>query len=48
MAAVIRVGIENNTEFRGGSFVYNQFGKLLARADSNKEEVLVVYCDLDL
>lgn len=47
VAAVNRVGKENKTVFWGGSFVYDQFGKLLARAD-NKEEVLVVECDLDL
>ncbi len=48
VAAVNRVGTEKDTKFWGGSFVYNQFGKLLARAHVDKEEVLVVECDLDL
>ena len=48
VATVNRVGREKDTEFWGGSFVYNQFGKLLARAAKDKEQVLVVECDLDL
>lgn len=48
VAAVNRVGREKSTRFWGGSFVYNQFGKLLARADGDREEVLVVECDLGL
>jgi agmatine deiminase len=48
VASVNRVGKENETKFWGGSFVYNQFGKLLARGDRAKEEVIVVECDLSL
>ena len=47
VAAVNRVGKEGEMKFWGGSFVYDQFGKLLARA-SSKEEVLAVECDLSL
>jgi predicted amidohydrolase len=44
VATVNRVGVEKEMNFWGGSFVYDQFGKLLARA-GDKEEVLVVECD---
>jgi len=47
VAAVNRTGKEGRTKFWGGSFVYDQFGKLLARAGS-KEQILVVECDLSL
>ncbi len=47
VSAVNRVGREGEMKFWGGSFVYDQFGKLLARAGS-KEEVLAVECDLSL
>jgi predicted amidohydrolase len=47
VAAVNRVGREGEMNFWGGSFVYDQFGKLLAHAGS-KDEVLVVDCDLTL
>jgi agmatine deiminase len=47
VAAVNRVGREKEMKFWGGSFVCDQFGKVLARADA-KEQVLVVSCDLDL
>ena len=48
VATVNRVGKENETKFWGGSFVYDQFGKLLARGDRAKEEVIVVECDMNL
>lgn len=48
VVAVNRVGKEGEMKFWGGSFVYDQFGKLLARGDRSKEEVLVVECDLSL
>ena len=48
VSAVNRVGSEGEMKFWGGSFVYDQFGTLLARAGSSKEEVLVVECDLSL
>jgi predicted amidohydrolase len=47
VAGVNRTGEEGEMKFWGGSFVYDQFGKLLARAGS-KEEVLAVECDLSL
>jgi len=47
VSAVNRTGREGEMKFWGGSFVYDQFGKLLARADT-REEVLVVECDSSL
>lgn len=47
VAAVNRVGTEKDTWFWGGSFVYDQFGTLLARGD-DEERTLVVPCDLGL
>jgi len=47
VAAVNRTGKEGEMKFWGGSFVYDQFGKLLARAGS-KEQILIVECDLSL
>jgi predicted amidohydrolase len=47
VAAVNRVGREGRMSFWGGSFVCDQFGKVLARADG-REQVLVASCDLEL
>jgi len=47
VAAVNRVGREKEMSFWGGSFIYNQFGKLLLRAD-NTEGVFLTSCDLSL
>jgi predicted amidohydrolase len=47
VAAVNRVGKEGRTTFWGGSFVCDQFGKIIARAD-DKEQVLIAKCDLGL
>ncbi len=47
VAAVNRVGVEGGTTFWGGSFVSDQFGKVLARAGV-KEQVLVAACNLEL
>jgi len=47
VAAVNRVGSEKDTRFWGGSFVCDQFGKILVRGDS-KERVLTPTCDLQL
>jgi len=47
VASINRVGSEGEMKFWGGSFVYDQFGTLLARAGT-KEEVLAVECDLSL
>jgi N-carbamoylputrescine amidase len=45
VVAVNRVGLEGNLEFWGGSFVADPFGRILARAGHDGEEVLVVPCD---
>jgi N-carbamoylputrescine amidase len=37
---------ENGLEFWGGSFVSDPFGQLVAEASHDKEEILVVDCDL--
>jgi agmatine deiminase len=47
VAAVNRVGVEKDTTFWGGSFVSDQFGKVLGRAGS-QEQVLVVGCNVEL
>jgi N-carbamoylputrescine amidase len=46
VAAVNRVGREGELEFWGASFVADPFGNLLARASHDREEVLLVDCDL--
>lgn len=45
VAAVNRVGVEGGLEFWGASFVCDPFGRVLARAGHDQEEVLVVECD---
>jgi predicted amidohydrolase len=47
VAAVNRVGKEGRMSFWGGSFVCDQFGTILARAD-DREQVLLATCDLEL
>jgi predicted amidohydrolase len=47
IAAVNRVGREGRMSFWGRSFVCDQFGKILARAD-DREQVLLATCDLEL
>ncbi len=47
VSAVNRVGKEGKMNFWGGSFVADQFGKILARGD-DKEKVIVVKCNLEL
>jgi N-carbamoylputrescine amidase len=50
VAAVNRVGFEgppdNGLEFWGSSFVADPFGQIIAEASRDKEETLVVECDL--
>jgi predicted amidohydrolase len=46
VAAVNRVGREEDLQFWGGSFVADPFGEVVARASSSKEEVLVATIDL--
>jgi N-carbamoylputrescine amidase len=48
VAVANRVGSEGNLEFWGGSFVADPFGRILARASHDREEVLVARCDLGL
>lgn len=52
VAAVNRVGHEGpadgGLEFWGGSVVYDPFGRLLARGSHDKEEILIVPCNLKL
>jgi N-carbamoylputrescine amidase len=49
VAAVNRVGYEgtkeSGLEFWGSSFVADPFGRIVAEASTNKEEILVVECD---
>jgi N-carbamoylputrescine amidase len=47
VVAVNRVGREGNLNFWGQSFVADPFGRIVARASADKEEMLVVECDLD-
>ena len=46
VAAVNRVGVEDDIEFWGGSFVSDPFGEVIARASRTNEETLMVDCDL--
>jgi N-carbamoylputrescine amidase len=46
VVAVNRVGREGDVRFWGQSFVADPFGRVIARASSDREEVLVVPCDL--
>ncbi len=48
VAVANRVGIEGNLEFWGGSFIADPFGRILAQASPDQEEVLVAECDLRL
>jgi N-carbamoylputrescine amidase len=47
VVVVNRVGREGKLTFWGQSFVADPFGRILAKASADKEEVLVVDCDLD-
>ncbi|MGH9968205.1 MAG: carbon-nitrogen hydrolase [Pyrinomonadaceae bacterium] len=44
---VNRVGREGKLNFWGQSFVADPFGRVIAKASPDKEEVLVVECDVD-
>ena len=46
VAAVNRVGPEGGIRFWGQSFVADPFGRVIARASSDREETLLVDCDL--
>jgi N-carbamoylputrescine amidase len=46
LAAVNRVGREDNLTFWGRSFVSDPFGEIVAQAHNKKPETLIVECDL--
>ncbi len=46
VAAVNRVGTEGKIKFWGSSFVSGPFGEVIAKAGSDKEEILIAKCDL--
>ncbi|TAN34112.1 carbon-nitrogen hydrolase [Patescibacteria group bacterium] len=48
VAAVNRVGLEKNMKFWGASFASDCYGRVIAKASSNKEENIIVKCDLGL
>ena len=48
VVVVNRVGHEGKLTFWGQSFVADPFGRIIAKASADKEEVLVVPCDLKL
>ena len=43
-----RVGVEDNIEFWGSSFVADPYGELLAVGNDSNAEIIVADCDLDL
>ena len=48
VVGINRVGKEGNMQFFGQSFVSDPFGKILKRANKNKDEVLLVDLNLEL
>ncbi len=48
VAATNRVGREGDLQFWGASFVSDPFGRVLARASHDREEVVIARCDLGL
>ncbi|HEY2934155.1 MAG TPA: carbon-nitrogen hydrolase [Acidobacteriota bacterium] len=48
VAVVNRVGREGKLNFWGQSFVVDPFGRILARGSEDREEILIVECDLSL
>jgi N-carbamoylputrescine amidase len=46
VVVVNRVGREGQLQFWGQSFVSDPFGRIIAKASSDKEEILIVECDL--
>jgi N-carbamoylputrescine amidase len=46
VAAVNRVGREGKIKFWGHSFVAGPFGEVLAQAGGQRDELLIVQCDL--
>lgn len=48
VAPVNRIGLEGELKFWGTSFVSDPYGRVLAKASTDKEENLVVECDLSV
>jgi N-carbamoylputrescine amidase len=48
VAAVNRTGPQDDTEFWGQSFVANPYGEIVAKASVEREETLIVPCDLQV
>ena len=48
LAAVNRVGQEDNLHFWGSSFVCDPYGEFMQQASENEEAILVQSCDLDV
>ncbi len=48
VVVVNRVGAEGALKFWGQSFVVDPFGRIIAKASADKEEILIVECDLKL
>jgi N-carbamoylputrescine amidase len=46
VAAANRIGVEDSLDFWGSSFVVDPFGVVLSQASTDKEETVVVACDL--
>jgi N-carbamoylputrescine amidase len=46
VVAVNRIGPQDDTEFWGQSFVANPYGEIVAKASPDREQALVVPCDL--
>lgn len=46
VVAINRVGVEDNLEFWGSSFVADPGGTIIAEADEKNEQVLITECDL--
>lgn len=46
VACANRVGVEGELEFWGSSFVSDPFGRIVAQASPDREEVVTVECDL--
>ncbi|MCA9184013.1 MAG: carbon-nitrogen hydrolase [Planctomycetales bacterium] len=47
VAAINRVGVEDDLTFWGSSFVCDPWGRIVQQADPETEQVLIVDCDLD-
>lgn len=48
VAAANRVGREGGLDFWGSSFICDPFGKIIAEASSDKEEIIYADCDMSL